>query len=120
MSIIRPIFRIFDYQKTVEFYKGWLGFHIDWEHTFDENAPIYMQVSMADIVLHLSAHHGDCSPGAKIHVMDFDGLESYHKRLIEKNYRYNKPGLEKASWNEDLIMMEVTDPFGNKIIFSGK
>ncbi|MEO6721086.1 MAG: glyoxalase superfamily protein [Ferruginibacter sp.] len=120
MSIIKPIFRIFDYQKTIEFYKDWLGFTIDWEHTFAENTPIYMQVSMGDILLHLSEHHGDCSPGAQIHIMDFEGLEAYHKLLIEKNYRYNKPGIEKASWNADLYTMEVTDPFSNRMIFSGK
>ncbi len=32
-----PILRIFDYKKTIEFYIDWLGFKINWEHTFDEN-----------------------------------------------------------------------------------
>lgn len=59
-----PVLRIFDYPKTVEFYIDWLGFTVDWEHCFDENAPLYMQVSKGPITLHLTEHHGDCCPGA--------------------------------------------------------
>ena len=35
-----PILRIFDYQKTLEFYIGWMGFEIVWEHHFEENTPV--------------------------------------------------------------------------------
>jgi catechol 2,3-dioxygenase-like lactoylglutathione lyase family enzyme len=35
-----PILRIFDYQKTIEFYVDWLGFEIVWEHRFEENTPV--------------------------------------------------------------------------------
>ncbi|GEM_PF-5049229 len=45
MATITPIFRIFDYNKAVEFYIEWLGFKIDWEDKPD-NAPIYMQISL--------------------------------------------------------------------------
>jgi hypothetical protein len=48
MSKIIPIIRIFDYNKAVEFYIGWLGFTIDWKHQ-PNNSPVYMQVSMRDI-----------------------------------------------------------------------
>ena len=61
MTVARPIFRIFDYAKVIEFYVEWLGFKIDWEHKPD-NSPIYMQISLGDIIIHLSEHHGDCSP----------------------------------------------------------
>ena len=110
-----PIFRIFDYQKTIEFYVGWLGFKIDWEHRFDDNSPLYMQVSRDFIVLHLSEHHGDACPGSKAFV-EFDHLKEYHKQLIDKKYKFNAPGLEKAPWNA--LCMEVIDPFGNRLLFS--
>jgi hypothetical protein len=29
-----PIFRIFDVAKAKEFYVGFLGFQVDWEHRF--------------------------------------------------------------------------------------
>lgn len=57
-----PLLRIFDVAKAREFYVGWLGFTIDWEHRFDARAPLYMQVSRAGLVLHLTEHHGDCCP----------------------------------------------------------
>jgi hypothetical protein len=40
-----PILRIFDEVKAREFYAGFLGFTVDWEHRFDRESPLYMQVS---------------------------------------------------------------------------
>jgi catechol 2,3-dioxygenase-like lactoylglutathione lyase family enzyme len=120
MVIIKPIFRIFDYAKAVEFYVEWLGFTIDWEHTFGENSPIYMQVSLGDLVIHLSEHSGDCSPGARILIENFPDIKTFHTRLIEKSYKYNKPGIEVPFYDAGLLSMEVIDPFGNRITFTGK
>ncbi len=61
-----PILRIFDVEKAKEFYVGFLGFTVDWEHHFEENTPAYLQVSRDDLVLHLSEHHGDCCPGSTV------------------------------------------------------
>ena len=46
-----PVLRIFDYAKTREFYIDWLGFTIDWEHRFEPDAPLYLQVSREHITL---------------------------------------------------------------------
>ena len=43
-----PILRIFDVAKADEFYQGFLGFKVDWDHRFDDNAPLYRQVSRGD------------------------------------------------------------------------
>ncbi len=110
-----PVLRIFDLAKSTEFYIEWMGFAVDWEYRFGENFPLYMQISRDGITLHLSEHHGDCSPGAKVFIQCSD-LAGYHALLTQKNYRYNKPGLETAPWNA--LCMEVTDPFGNKLLFS--
>lgn len=59
-----PIFRIFDEAKAKEFYLDFLGFSLDWEHRFEPHLPLYAQVSRAGLVLHLSGHHGDASPGS--------------------------------------------------------
>lgn len=40
-----PIFRIFDVAKAMEFYCGFLGFTLDWEHRFGDNFPLYCQVT---------------------------------------------------------------------------
>ena len=112
-----PILRILDYQKAIGFYIDWLEFKKDWEHTFEENSPIYMAVSRDGITLHLSEHHGDSTPGTRVYI-EYTGLKEYHKKLIEKNYKFNKPGLEKSFYGTWL--MEVIDPFGNRLTFNEK
>lgn len=112
---VKPILRIFDYHKAIEFYVNWLGFTVDWEHRFDDNAPIYMQISLGEIELHLSEHHGDCSPGAHIYI-DCSGLKEFHKVLIDKKYKYNRPGLERTFYGSWAVT--VNDPFFNKITFN--
>lgn len=93
MATIIPILRIYDYDKTIEFYVNWLGFKVDLEHRFEENTPVFMQVSMVDVVLNLSEHHGDGSPNARVRIVNFKGLRDYHKGLTNPFYKYNRPGL---------------------------
>lgn len=116
MATLFPIFRIFDYNKAIEFYVNWLGFTVDWEDR-PENTPVYMQVSGLGISLHLSEHHGDCSPGARVYV-ETTGVRELHKMLNNKKYKYNRPGLETTPWGT--LCVEVIDPFGNKITFNEK
>lgn len=111
---ITPILRIFDYPKAVEFYVDWLGFKIDWEHRFEENYPLYMQVSAEGIKLHLSEHHGDGAPGTHLRI-NCTGLKEYHKSLLNKNYKYGRPGLEETFY--DTWSVTLNDPFGNQLIF---
>jgi catechol 2,3-dioxygenase-like lactoylglutathione lyase family enzyme len=101
--------------KAREFYLDFLGFTLDWEHRFEPELPMYMQVSRAGLVLHLSEHHGDCCPGSTVFVK-MDGIEAFHRELGEKRYGYNRPGLGMAPWNAQC--MEVVDPFGNRLRFN--
>jgi catechol 2,3-dioxygenase-like lactoylglutathione lyase family enzyme len=109
-----PILRVFDPAKADEFYLGYLGFQVDWDHRFDDNAPLYRQISRGDLVLHLSEHHGDGSPGVRLRVM-MRGVEPFHRELASKNYRYMRPGLETTPWKT--METGVIDPFGNMIRF---
>jgi uncharacterized glyoxalase superfamily protein PhnB len=110
-----PILRIFDLAKADAFYLEYLGFQVDWDHRFDDNAPLYRQISRGDLILHLSEHHGDGSPGAHLRVT-MRGVEAFHQELAAKNYRYMRPGLETTPWKTREI--SVIDPFGNLICFS--
>ena len=109
-----PIFRIFDIAKAEEFYQRFLGFSVDWDHQFDNNTPLYRQVSRDGLILHLSEHHGDGSPGAHIRII-MDNIDEFHRELNSKEYRYMKPGIEETTW--DTCEMSVIDPFGNHIAF---
>jgi len=113
-----PILRMFDELKAKEFYVGYLGFTIDWEHRFDDGAPLYMQVSRDACVIHLSEHHGDASPGASLRIETTD-VEAFQRQLSEKQYKYARPGPpQEMPWGtKDL---GITDPFGNRLIFSNR
>lgn len=109
MPTLVPILRIFDYAKALEFYVNWLGFAVDWADQPTE-APAYVQVSLAGVALNLSEHHGDCSPGARIRVVDFPRLAEYHQQLLAKNYRYNRPSLHVPSWNAQAWKWKLLTP----------
>jgi catechol 2,3-dioxygenase-like lactoylglutathione lyase family enzyme len=110
-----PILRIFDEAKAREFYVDFLGFKVDWEHRFEPGLPLYMQVSRGGCVLHLSEHHGDCSPGAAMRI-ESDSLETFHAELGSKQYKYARPGIEDMPWGTR--DMSVKDPFGNRLTFT--
>ena len=68
IGMTTPILRSFDEAEAKRFYVDYLGFTLDWEHRFEDGLPLYMQVSRDDCVLHISEHHGDCSPGAAVRI----------------------------------------------------
>jgi catechol 2,3-dioxygenase-like lactoylglutathione lyase family enzyme len=109
-----PILRILDEAKAREFYVGFLGFTIDWEHRFAPDLPLYMQVSREGCVLHLSEHYSDATPGAAIRV-DTTDLEAFHTELNSKKYKYARPSIDDQPWGRD---MSIKDPFGNRLIFA--
>lgn len=110
-----PMLRIFNVEKARDFYLHFLGFKLDWEHDGEGRAPMYMQVSRGDLVLHLTEHYGDCTPGSSVFVV-MEGVEELHRDVSSRRYKYMRPGLRKAPWNA--TVMEVIDPFGNRIRFN--
>ncbi|OOE32206.1 glyoxalase/bleomycin resistance/extradiol dioxygenase family protein [Salinivibrio kushneri] len=110
-----PIIRIFDEKKAREFYLDFLGMSLDWEHRFEDDYPIYMQVSKGNLVFHLSEHSGDCSPGSKTFV-NTDDIEGLYQEVISRGYRYSRPEVTTAPWGDKVF--EVVDPFSNRILFN--
>ena len=112
---VTPILRIFDVGKAGEFYLGFLGFHIDFEHRFAPDLPLYMGVSREGCTLHLSEHHGDGTPGTRLRIETPD-VAALHAELTGKQYKHSRPSLVDTPWNTRELT--VTDPFGNQITFS--
>lgn len=110
-----PILRSFDEAKAREFYIDWLGFTVDWEHRFELGLPLYMQISRDGIVLHISEHHGDATPGSHIRI-NCTGVRELHAELIGKQYKNNRPGLERPEWGGTEVT--VIDACHNQITFS--
>jgi uncharacterized glyoxalase superfamily protein PhnB len=110
-----PILRMFSVEKAREFYLDFLGFELSWEHRFEDDLPLYMQVERGGTVLHLSEHHEDGSPGA-IAFVPMRGLDAFQRELAAKDYTFFKPAIEDVPWGAR--WMVVTDPFGNRLRFN--
>jgi hypothetical protein len=88
---------------------------MDIKQSFEENFPLYFQISKDSIVIHLTEHYGDCILGARIRIRVKE-LEKFHGRL--KEYRYNKPGIEKMEWGT--MEMSLLDPIRQSCYFCGR
>jgi uncharacterized glyoxalase superfamily protein PhnB len=110
-----PLFRIYSVEHALDFYIRFLGCQVDWDYRADERSPVYMQVSRESFALHLTGHHGDATPGSTVYVR-MVGLDAFHAELIARDYPAMRPGIEVAPWGERV--MEVIDPFGNRIRFA--
>jgi catechol 2,3-dioxygenase-like lactoylglutathione lyase family enzyme len=106
-----PILRVYDIPKALEFYVECLGFTLDWQHQFEPDMPLYMQVSHGDLKLHLSEHYGDGTPGTAVYIRT-TGARAFFARLKAKRARFARPG---ANHDEATL----TDPFGNILRFDG-
>ncbi|MEN1678636.1 MAG: glyoxalase superfamily protein [Planctomycetota bacterium] len=110
-----PVLRVFDASKAHEFYVEFLGFAIDWRYRRQPDLPAYTQISRDACVLHLTEHHGDCTPGSAIRIT-VDDIESLKGELGAKSYRYARPSLAETDWQTQEML--VTDPFGNRLTFA--
>ena len=116
MLMVTPIFRISDYQQAVAFYIDWLGFRIDWEER-PTHGPLYMQVSRGNIVLHLTGYEPGSGSSGSMAMAEVNGLFALHRNLLARNPPCPPPCLERTTWNEKVMQTQVTDPFGNRLVF---
>lgn len=75
--------------------------------------PLYLGISRGALHLHLSEHHGDASPGATIFVPMLN-IERLRDELQARRYGYGRPDIVEQDWGR---VLEVYDPFGNRIRF---
>jgi catechol 2,3-dioxygenase-like lactoylglutathione lyase family enzyme len=105
---------MFDVAKAKEFYVDYVGFRIDWEHRPEPTSPLYMQVSLGEVILHLTEHYGDACPGSAVR-FEVTGLKEFHNYLTTRSYRYLHPGFEEVPWGWHRV--QLLDPFGNRLNF---
>jgi hypothetical protein len=108
-----PILRSFDEGKAKAFYVDLLGFKVDWEHRFEPDFPLYMQVSRDGLRLHVSEHHGDATPGSStyIYVRHLDAL------LAELKARGSHASIEPGP-TPNMRVLTLWDPSGNRLRFA--
>ncbi|HEU4851204.1 MAG TPA: glyoxalase superfamily protein [Telluria sp.] len=108
-----PILRIFSEDAARAFYLDFLGFAVDWEHRFEPGTPLYLQIRRGALVLHLSEHHGDATPGSTVFI-PLEGVDELQAELLDRHYTYSRPHVQQMDWGRQ---MEIADPFGNRLRF---
>lgn len=109
-----PILRSFDEARAREFYLGFLGFAVDFEHRFEPGLPLYMGISRGACRIHLSEHFGDAAPGARIRI-EVEDVRELCALLLAKAYGNARPGCDDMDWGA--TEMTIHDPFGNRLTF---
>jgi catechol 2,3-dioxygenase-like lactoylglutathione lyase family enzyme len=109
-----PMIRSFDEARAREFYCDFLGFHVDFEHRFEPDTPLFMGLSLNGMRLYVTEHFGDAAPGAHI-VFKVKGLRDYHAGLLAKKYKHARPGIGPYIGGGECVA--ISDPFGNRIEF---
>jgi uncharacterized glyoxalase superfamily protein PhnB len=110
-----PILRMFDVAKAREFYLDYLGFEVEFEHRFHEEAPLFMGISRGGVSIFLSEHYGDGTPGTHV-IIRLSGIDALHRQLVAKKYRYFNPTIQTQEWGTREMI--VCDPFNNHLVFS--
>lgn len=115
MGAAVPVLRIFDETLARDFYLGWLGFTEVFAHRFAPGLPLYLRVRRDDLVLDLSGHHGDGTPGTAVWIPVTDVL-ALQRELLANPFRSLRPGIDVDSPGGPT--MDVPDPFGSTLRFS--
>ncbi|WP_161606188.1 glyoxalase superfamily protein [Microlunatus speluncae] len=111
---VLPILRIFDWRATRSFYVDFLGWTVDSEVQSDGHALWYVRLSGSHGErIHLSAHHGDGTPGTAV-LIEVPDAAAVHAELTARDYGYAKPGLEDTALGRTVT---VHDPCGNRITY---
>ncbi|MET0859154.1 MAG: glyoxalase superfamily protein [Telluria sp.] len=113
LSAAIPVLRSFSEEKTREFYVDFMGFTVNWEHRFEPDTPLYMELQRSAMLLHLSEHFGDAAPGATVFIR-IDDIAALHAELNARNYRHARPMIVQQDWGP---VMQIDDPFGNRLRF---
>ncbi len=112
-----PVLRIFDEELARRFYVDALGFTVDWEHRFEPELPLYMQVRRDDLVLHLSEHYGDGAPGGVVWIPVADARALYDElSAVPFDLLHQRPGFEPDGPGGPGF--SIGDPFHNHLRFA--
>lgn len=105
---------MYDIERTKAFYLDFLGCALDFEDG-DPDGPVYMQVSRGPLVLHLSSHHGDGTPGSVV-LVEISGMDELIAGLHATGYPFMHPGIDDGP-GPGMRSTELIDPASNLIRF---
>ncbi|BDZ48721.1 glyoxalase [Frondihabitans sucicola] len=91
-----PVIRIQDHATAYDFYVEYLGFAVQWEHRFEPELPLYARLARSGVVIDLSEHYGDGTPGSAVWIPVRD-VEALHVELIGKRNAHSRPGVDRSA-----------------------
>lgn len=106
----RPVFFVADAQISMDFYRGKLGFSLDWNHE-EDGRPYVCQVSRHDFELILAV---DASKAG--HGRVFISLDAEQVAALRRDFEINEVDARDSRWGMPII--EVLDPDRNELYFS--
>lgn len=109
-----PQLRMSDAKISLPFYCGVLGFSVDWQHQFEENFPLFVQISRAGQTIFLTEHIGDCQVGGAVYFLVDDAQACYEEFTRRGLVGVAAP--QQMEW--DSLEFSVTDPDGNRLRFA--
>ena len=113
---VTPQLRITQWDRSRAFYVVGLGFHVDWEHRFEENFPVFAQLTRDGISIFLTEHEGDCKPGGAVYFVVTD-INALHQEFTEQGLTPEQAP-EATPWGTR--EMTIRDPDGNRLPFSSR
>ena len=109
-----PLLRMFDRAAAYDFYREYLGFTVEWEHRFEPDLPLYARIRRDDLVIDLTEHYGDGTPGTVLWV-PVDDVDALQRELIAKRHPRSRPGVERDAPGGPTLT--VPAPSSNSIRF---
>ncbi|AFR09739.1 glyoxalase superfamily protein [Nocardiopsis alba] len=109
-----PILRIHDEEAAREFYVDHLGCSIEWEHRFAPGMPLYARLRRDELVIDLSGHEGDGTPGSVLWV-EVGDVHRLHEELSRSPHPRTPPEIDLEAPGGPT--MTIVDPFTNVIRF---
>ncbi|WP_017534925.1 glyoxalase superfamily protein [Nocardiopsis alba] len=109
-----PILRIHDEEAAREFYVDHLGCSIEWEHRFAPGMPLYARLRRDELVIDLSGHEGDGTPGSVLWV-EVGDVHRLHEELSRSSHPRTPPEIDLEAPGGPT--MTIVDPFANVIRF---
>ena len=115
-----PVLRMLDEAKGRAFYVDYLGYNVEWEHRFDEEAtsPLYMEIRLGNSVLHLNGHAEPDAPICEVRI-PVKQLKDYCEYLTQraKDLSFGKPEIVDPRYEGRLTDMNIVDPSANHLVF---
>ena len=109
-----PILRSFSEAEARDFYLRYLGFSVVFEHRFEPDLPLYMEIRRGACVLHVSEHHGDAAPGTSLRIT-VDDVDAFLRDLNGRGHPRLRPAIVHQPWG--VREVSLSDPSGNRLVF---